>query len=446
MVLPPTRSIIVPWGGISRAYLIGVVLVSVAIVAALVWIAVQLNPIPPRRMTIASGPADGEYHRHAQRFKDILARNGITVVERMTEGSVENVSLLDTPGSGVDVALLQGGVAPSNTGLRMLVALFYEPLWIFLRRDDPLDQVNQLAGRTIATGSARSGTSAVSATILAVNGIDSGNATFKTQGFRDSLHALKARQVDAVFAVSAANAPALQAALLDPELRLMNLARAEAYQRRFPHVAAFTLPAGVLDFARDLPPQDVRLAGTRAMLVAKADLHPGLIDLLVDAAREAHSGQGFFESAGEFPSIAPVDVPVSMEAARYFREGPTFLHRFLPFWVATLIERLVVLIVPLAVVIVPLTHWLPTFVRWRMEDRIHRWYRELGRLETELRDSTAPVAEEQWFAELERIRQGAERIHVPAEYASKAYALRSHIAMVRAAIKARARDREEAIH
>ena len=182
------------------------------------------------------------------------------------------------------------------------------------------------------------------------------------------------------------------------------------------------------------------------MLVAKADLHPGLIDLLVDAAREAHSGQGFFESAGEFPSIAPVDVPVSMEAARYFREGPTFLHRFLPFWVATLIERLVVLIVPLAVVIVPLTHWLPTFVRWRMKDRIHRWYRELGRLETELRDSTAPVAEEQWFAELERIRQGAERIHVPAEYASKAYALRSHIAMVRAAIEARARDREEAIH
>jgi hypothetical protein len=151
-----------------------------------------------------------------------------------------------------------------------------------------------------------------------------------------------------------------------------------------------------------------------------------------------HSGQGFFELAGEFPSIAPVDVPVSGEAARYFREGPTFLHRFLPFWVATLIERLVVLIVPLAVVITPLVHWLPDFVRWRMENRIHRWYRELGRLETDVRDSAAPVADERWLAELESIRQGAERIRVPAEYASKAYALRAHVEMVRGVIKARA--------
>ena len=415
------------------------ILVAVAILIALAWFLARfLHPVPPSRIVLASGPLDGMYYRHALRFKEILARDGITVDARVTEGSVENLSLLKMPGAAADVALLQGGIATSEDDIRMLVSLFYEPLWIFQRSDETFDQVNELAHRRIAIGTRGSGTRALVSAVLAANSIADPQTPLGAGNVTDELRALKAREVDAVFVVSAAGAPALQAALRDPSLRLMSLKRAAAYPRRLPHISTFTLPAGTIDLARDVPPEDVRLIGTKAMLVARADLHPGLVDLLIDAARQIHTGQGVFETAGEFPGIAPVDVPVSSEAIRFFRDGPTFLHRFLPFWVATLIERLVVLVVPLIVIIAPLVRWLPALVRWRFEERVYRWYRELTRLESDVRDREAPFPVGEWFAELERIRQGVERIRVPAEYASRAYALRSHVDMVRKDIEARA--------
>jgi TRAP transporter TAXI family solute receptor len=421
------------------------ILVAVAILIALAWFLARfLQPIPPRRIVLASGPPDGMYHRHALRFKEILARDGITVDERVTEGSVENLSLLKMPGAAVDVALLQGGVATSEDDIRMLVSLFYEPLWIFQRSDEAIDQVNQLVRRKIATGTQGSGTRALASAVLAANGIAAAQTPLSAGNLTEELRALKAREVDAVFVVSAAGAPALQAGLSDASLRLLSMKRADAYARRFPHISTFTLPAGTIDLARDLPSEDVRLIGTKAMLVARADLHPSLVDLFIDAAREIHTGQGVFETAGEFPGIAPVDVPVSSEAIRYFREGPTFVHRFLPFWVATLIERLVVLVVPLIVVIAPLVRWLPALVRWRFEERVYRWYRELARLETDVRDHEGPFPVGEWLAKLEGIRRGVEHIRVPAEYARMAYGLRAHVDMVRNAIEARAKAQASA--
>lgn len=429
----------------SRAAVVCMTLVAVAILIALAWFLARfLDPVPPRRIVLASGPPDGMYHRQALRFKEILARAGITVDVRMTEGSVENLSLLKTPRAGVDVALLQGGVATSEDDIRMLVSLFYEPLWIFQRSDEAFDQVNQLANRRIAIGTQGSGTRALVSAVLAANGIAGAETPASAGDLTEELRALKARDVDAVFVVSAVGAPALQAGLRDPSFRLMSLRRADAYARRLPYISTFTLPAGTIDLARDVPPEDVRLIGTKAMLVARPDLHPSLVDLFIDAAREIHTGQGVFEKAGEFPDIAPVNVPVSSEAARYFREGPAFVHRFLPFWVATLIERLVVLVVPLIVVIAPLVRWLPALVRWLFEERVYRWYRALARLESEVHDHEAPFPVGEWLAELERIRKHVERIRVPAEYASRAYGLRSHVDMVRRAVEAKAQAQANA--
>jgi len=408
---------------------------AIVLVLAFLWLLGSfIESVPPRRVTLASGPANGLYHLHAQRYKEILGRSGISVEERMTAGSVENLALLERP-DGADVAFVHGGLAAAGRSVSMLVTLYYEPLWILVRKDQSFDQVNELAGRTIATGRTGSGSAVAAARILAENGIAKDTA-LKPLGFDDGLRALKASEVDAVFTVGAATEGPLAAALHDPAIRSMSLKRTAAYARRFPHVTPLVLPAGTIDLRENVPSHDVHLIATKAMLVAKPDLHPGIIDVLIDAAREIHGDPGLFEQAGEFPGIAPVDLPVSPEAVRYFREGPTFLHRFFPFWVATFLERLLVYAVPMLVVLSPLLRWLPGLMRWRFEERVLEWYRALARLERSIREDRGTAHTERWLAEVDRIRRGSEQIAVPAEHAGKAYALRSHVLIVQKSIDA----------
>lgn len=441
-----SRSIAIGWGLLSRSERVAAVLLGVAIFAAVAWIVAQFfHPAPPRRITLASGPADGMYHVHAQRYRAILERHGISVVERQTAGASENLALLLDARSGVDVAFFQGGVAPaSSPSVEMLVALFYEPLWIFHRVDTPVAQINHLHGKRIAIGAPGSGTRPFVEPLLRANGIADMPTRLVELGTREGLAALKKGDVDAVFAVGSPGAPALREGLMDRELRLLNLVRADAYQRGFPHVNAMRLPAGTIDLANDIPGQDTLLIGTQAMLVARRDFHPAIVDLLVDAAREIHSGQGYFESAGEFPRVVPVDVAVSSEAARYFKQGPGLLHRYLPFWVATLVERLLVLVLPILVVLTPLVTRLPKIVMWRLRARVYRWYSALRALEHEIHTAEPPLPIDQWFAELDQIEHSVARERTLASHAREAYALRGHVRLVREAIQAR-RQRNKAI-
>jgi hypothetical protein len=175
------------------------------------------------------------------------------------------------------------------------------------------------------------------------------------------------------------------------------------------------------------------------MLVARDDLHPALINLLIDAAREIHGRQGYFEAAGEFPGTAQVDdIPVSPYADQHRRFGPSFLYNYLPFWLATYAERALILIVPLVVVLVPLVNLLPQILRWRSRSRIYRWYGELALLERDVatRHGTLPI--EKWLQDLDRIEEAVEHIHTPASFASEAYTLREHVGLVRRAILAKA--------
>ncbi len=224
----------------------------------------------------------------------------------------------------------------------------------------------------------------------------------------------------------------------------MSLSDAAAYQRRFSYLTKLTLPAGAIDLAINLPDKDVDMIGTEAMLAARDDIHPALINMLIDAAREIHSAQGYFEAAGEFPGTAPLDLRVSPHADQHKRFGPSFLYRYLPFWLATFVERAIILLIPLVVVLVPLLNFLPQFLRWRVRSRIYRWYGELALLERDVvtRQGTLPV--ETWLRDIDRIEHAAENIHTPASFGSEAYTLREHIGLVRRKILARAGRRARA--
>ena len=421
----------------------------VILIAVSVWASIQfLQPGPPRRIVLASGAESGIYHRYAQQYVEALRREGITVEERMTGGAADNLRLLLDPKSGVDVALLQGGLenSPATDGLVMLASLYYEPLWIFYRDPATLSRINELEGKRMAVGIPGSGTRALADQILKANGLmmdnglTRGNTEIVAIGGNDALTALKKGEVDAAFFVGGAPTPTIQQALRDPAIKLMSLTRTAAYARKFPYITKLLLPAGTIDLAINVPDRDVEMIGTKAMLVARDDFHPALINLLIDAARDIHGDQGYFEAAGEFPGTAPVDLRVSPYADQHKRFGSSFLYRYLPFWVATFVERAIIVLVPLVVVLVPLIRFLPDIMRWRVRSRIHRWYGELALLERDIatRKDAPPI--EKWLQDLDRIQQAVERLKTPTMYASEAYTLREHIGLVRRTVLAKSAD------
>jgi TRAP-type uncharacterized transport system substrate-binding protein len=425
---------------LSRRSRLSVAVVILALIGATAWTAGHfLQPAAPRHIVLASGLEDGLFHQYAKRYVEILARSGVTVEERMTAGAEDNLRLLEDQHSGVDIGFTQGGIAkfPEANDVVMLSNLYYLPMWIFYRDTDTFNHVNELRNHRVAVGAEGSGTRSLVEPVFALNNLTTVNLTMLPVGNDAALRALKSEEVDAAIFVDGAQNKAVWAALHDPHLRLMSYGHADAYPRLLPYIKKLTLPSGVIDVAHDIPEKEVELVGTKAMLAARDGLHPALIELLVDAAHEIHGGQSLFEEAGEFPGTTRVDLRISTDADRHKRFGPSFLYRYLPFWLATLAERAIIILVPLAAVLLPLFHYLPQLLRWRVRSRVYRWYGELALLERDVAERTGALPTEKWLADLERIERAVARIHTPSGYASESYTLREHIALVRRAVLAR---------
>jgi len=425
---------------LPRRSRLSVAMVILALIGAVTWTAGHfLQSAAPRHIVLASGLEDGLFHQYAKRYVEILARSGVTLEERMTAGAGDNLRLLEDPHSGVDIGFTQGGIAkfPEANDVVMLANLYYQPMWIFYRDTDTFNHVNELRNHRVAVGADGSGTRTLVEPVFALNNLTAEDMTMLPLGNEAALRALKSGEVDAAVFVDGAQNPAVWAALHDPHLRLLSYGHADAYPRLLPYIKRLTLPSGVIDVAHDIPEKEIALIGTKAMLAARDGLHPALVELLVDAAHEIHGGQGLFEEPGEFPGTTRVDLRISTDADQHKRFGPSFLYRYLPFWLTTLTERAIIILVPLAAVLFPLFHYLPQLLRWRVRSRIYRWYGELALLERDVAERTGSLPTEKWLADLERIERAVARIHTPSGYASEAYTLREHIALVRRAVLAR---------
>lgn len=390
-----------------------------------------VEPAPPHSLTLATGGVDGAYHLFGQKYREALARQGVTVELRNTAGSVENLALLRA--GEVDVALVQGGLADPvrDAGLQGLASLYHEPLWVFHRLDDELVDLRDLAGRHVAVGAPGSGTRAVALQLLARNGIDGVTAVLRDFPGAAAAEALRSGVVDAAFFVAAPSSPLVAALLRDPEVQLYGFTRAAAYARQFDFLSQVTLVAGQVDLAAGVPERDVTLIAPTANLVATADFHPALAGLLLQAADQVHGGGDGFSPPGTFPSPQHLDLPLSDAAQRYHASGAPFLQRFLPFWAATLVDRLAVMLVPLLTLLLPLFKILPPTYRWRVRSRIYRWYRDLRTVEGRI-FAGADAETRAWAeAELDRIEHEVAQLSVPLSYADQLFNLRLHIRFVR---------------
>ena len=392
-----------------------------------------VEPAPPNRIEIASGSRGGAYFSFAERYRDIVAENGVELIVRETSGSIQNLGLLDDPASGVQIALVQGGTGDpaASQNLMSLASLYYEPVWVFYRGADSYGRLSDLRGKRIGIGVEGSGTRAVAQMLLSENGIAEETALLPLGG-RAAADALQRGLVDAAFIVASPQADVVRELLAADGIEAMSFERAEAYSRRHRFLSKVRLPQGVVDLTRNIPRSDITLIAPTAALVARDDLHPALVELLLQAAERVHRDGGLFENIGQFPSEMHVDFPLNDDARRYLESGPSFLQRYLPFWVANFLDRTKVMILPLLTLLIPLSRILPSAYRWRMRSKVIRCYKDLSRLEADLRGRAAGEDTSAFAAELARIEGEVRELHIPPGYLDSAYALRLHIDLVRA--------------
>jgi TRAP transporter TAXI family solute receptor len=415
--------------------------VTIALVALVVLAAAThwLEPLPPRHLVLAAGAEGGYYHAIGERYRERLAREGITVTIRTTRGAVENLELLRASPPAADVAFVQGGVgaAAADEGLESLGSVFHEPVFVFARRSLGVARLSDLAGRQVAIGPPGSGTRALALALLAFNGLDLRPSETLPLAGQEARAALRSGQIDAAVFVIAHPLPSLAELFADPALELIGFDRADAYRMRFPYLAAVRLPAGAIDLPRDIPPRDLQLVAPVAALVVQDGLHSALKNLLARAARDIHGGTQLFAESGRFPSAVHLDYPLNAYARRLIEDGPSVFARFLPFWVAVWGERILMLLLPLLGVLLPLWRIGPPLYRWRTERRIYRWYRDLARLEAQGLQETADDARRKIFVRLDALEDSVSTIRVPLAYARRLYDLRAHIDLVRRRISGR---------
>ncbi len=394
-----------------------------------------VQPAPPSRIVITTGGESGAYYQFAQRYAAILARDGITLEVKTSAGSLENIERLQK--DEAQIGFVQGGVITpqddaedEGSGLRSLGSVFYEPVWVFYRGDKTLTRLTELRGKRIAIGQEGSGVRQLAQQLLAANEIPAGERLVPLAGLQ-AAEELQQGRIDAAFIIAAEKAPVVQVLLRSPGIKVMSFAQAGAYQRRFPFLTKLTFPHGVADLVRDFPPEDIKVLAPTANLIVRDDLHPALQSLLLQAASEVHGKSGFFQDAGEFPAYKDQMLPLSPDAARYYKSGPSFLQRYLPFWLAVLVDRLIVLLVPIVALLIPLLRIAPAIYTWRVRSKVFRCYGELKFLEEDLKHHFDAAKLAEYRSRLDTLDDEASQLHVPLGFTDLVYTLREHVNLVR---------------
>ena len=428
--------------GFGPAATLSVILLTIFVTAlAAFWF---VHSAPPGTITITGGPEGSIFQADAEKYRKILARNGVKLKILPSQGSLENLQRLNDKSFHVDVGFVQGGVS-SGIPIDKLVSLgsvFNEPLLVFYRGATSIDLLSGLKGKRLAIGREGSGTRSLALALLKVNGIEPGGATALVDlEAKDAAQALLGGKVDAVFLMGeSAGPPVMRELLRGAGIRLLDFSQADAYTRRFIYLSKLELPKGSIDFGKNIPEHDVYLIGPTVELVARENFHPALSDLLLEAAREVHGGAGLLHRQGEFPAPLEHEFRISDDASRFYKSGKSFLYRYLPYWLASLANRLLVVFVPIVVLLIPGLRIVPSLYRWRIKLNIYRWYRALLMLERDMLVRLTHEGRIELIKRLDDVEKRVNRMKVPVSFADQFYVLRQHIDFVRSRLMDDARS------
>jgi hypothetical protein len=411
------------------------------LVVAYLW----LDPNPPKTVRLATGPAQSAYDEFGKRYQAELAKNGIKVILVPSGGSTSNERLLRQ--NKADLGFVQGGTSGTDNatpaeGLQSLGSLFLEPVWLFYREDaakkrvpdGTISSLTQLQGMRVNVGSPGSGVPVLMQRLFEANRIDPSTMTLLQLRQTPAVTGFLNGELDALVFASAPESLMVQMLLQTPGVKLMDFAQNEAYSRRFGFLSPVVLPRGIVDLAQDIPPQPVRLDATTTALLTRDSTHPALVELFAIAARKIHSPAGWFNRARAFPNLDQSEYPISREAERVLQGNMPFLQRFLPFWLANLVERMWLALGIIVAVLLPLSRIVPPLYTFRIRSRVFRWYAQLRAIEE--RGAAEPGSVPELLHELDAVERRAARVNVPLSYADELYALRNNINLVRSRLRA----------
>ena len=410
------------------------ILVAIVSVIGIVSLAlIHFFPSPPSKVVMATAFKGASFEYFGRQYREVFARYKVDLELRETAGAVDNVKLLQDPKSGVQVGFVTGGVSDGKRApdVLSLGTVYNQPFWIFYASNEQLDRLSQLKGKRIAVGPEGSATRFTAEQILGKGGINSETATLLPFGGSAAYNALNEGKVDAVWIIGVPEATAVQSFLRNPNVRLMSFPTAEAFTSIFPDLNRLVLPQGVVDIDRNIPPADVQLIATTSKVLIRNDLHPEIVQLLLQTMKEVHSGSDIFHRGGEFPNGTDGEYPVAPSAADFYKNGPSFMQRHLPLWLSVHVQRAIAVVLTGIAIGFPLFRFLPQLYNWMTRRRLLHWYGQLKSLEASFETSPNDkhLAEKQ--AEIDRIEDAVSHIRFPLTFSDQVYNLRSHIDIVR---------------
>ncbi len=410
-----------------------VIIFALVIIAAIFWLFSAIHPLPPRTITMATGPEGSSYAWWGKHYKILLAKEGIDLILRPTAGGVENLKLLRDSHSGVQLGFVEGGVA-SDTDSPALVSLGtlgYEPVWFFSRKVTSDLGLFAFRGKRVSVGPEGSDSRALMDELLKRNALDIGSFHELNLSPEEATSQLLKGKIDAAVLMLNWGSPIIRQLITTEGIDLASFGRADAYVALFPALYKRVLPAGIGDLENDLPPRDTALLATKTSLIVRGDLHPALQYLLLETASQIHSHAGVFQKAGEFPAPEALEIELSNDARHFYKSGRPFLQRYMPFWLAALVEQAVVLLLPVIGLLYPLGKGLASLYGWRMQRKIFLLYGELHWLEREIDKLGGKPPGEDILARMKHLEDRVNRVRVSSNFIPMLYSLKETVAYVR---------------
>jgi TRAP-type uncharacterized transport system substrate-binding protein len=406
-----------------------IVPVVAAFVGALFYF---VAPPPPMHARMATGSVTGGYHAFGERLQAELETHGFTLELVESAGSAANLTKLIS--GEVELALVQSGQELSlpeaqRDQLKGLGVVYREPLWLFTADTVKFERLADLMNLRLAIGSAGSGTQAVTTALLAANRIEPALHADHWQqlGGHRAADALIAGDLDAAFFLGPAENALIQRLAAKPKLRLASLHRTDAYLARLPYLSQLHVGEGMLDMAQNTPDRDIVTLGPVATLVAGEAFHSSLTPLILEAAKTVLKNGSLLDPAGNYPARPPLSLTILDQAEYYYAKGLPILQRYLPFRIASLADRYIILAIPLLVLLFPLFKAIGPIYQWRIRARIYRWYKHLRDIDQELYKGNLDSDIAGKIKHLEQLEGELARVEVPLSYSNELYELHMHL-------------------
>ncbi len=405
-------------------------LVIAAILFIVIFAYIQVTkPAPKMSLTMATGAVGSDSYAYALSYKALLKSEGVELEIVPTNGSLDTIGYLHN--KKADVGFVHSGILLNKREYQIesLASVYYEPLWVFYKNDGyKMNYLIEATGKNVGISITNDGTYDLANKLSEQNGlIDNVNTTYIQD--EQALKYLQDDTIDIFITLATRNNPSIQALLDDPTIELMSIKRINAYTQKFDYLKPLKLYEGSIDLYKNIPSNDVNLLSTTQNLVAHNEVPGELIRIFLKKVNEIHSGQDFFQNSGEFINMGSVDAPMNDDAKLYIINGESWLEKIFPYWIASNIDRLKLLIIPIIWLIIPLFKSIIPLYILTTRARIFRWYDKLDAINKKLHNDSVDPKELQ--KELDDLKAQVDRkVDVPLSYKGEYYNLIVHLELL----------------